>query len=398
MVATSIAILTQPAAALQAGSSISASSAFHGMALSSSRSHCGAHHARRIPTTLSLSDREIHEGLRLRAATLELEAAKREGPVVLDGKEAKNLYFRQFWKSRNLGGAKRSPSDSFAVPAGQPSDGDGGSSGTNSGDTDGLCNAAAAVAVDMTPPTHVQQAYYHRPLSAAASSPALDAQRGSWSDEELFTAASQYYELARALRGVSEVSATTLQPAAVPSLLTQMSNSFRDAMGQQPSGFLERAELKHSRAAMLALLILVVSDIIQGGSGGGSGDSWAIAALASLLQGSSGVAHAHAHARAAADSIPSLLAGMVAVAAAVEANLYFGNGQSLSAAVSSAADGFLRRAARTLAVITRPDAADAVTEEVVAGDGQRLARLARSAEVGHGRVAILAILALQYCM
>eukprot|EP00611_Tribonema_gayanum_P028149 TRINITY_DN7144_c0_g1_i1.p1 TRINITY_DN7144_c0_g1~~TRINITY_DN7144_c0_g1_i1.p1 ORF type:complete len:402 (+),score=85.30 TRINITY_DN7144_c0_g1_i1:126-1331(+) len=360
-------------------STMQLTAAFHGTPVSQHH-QCQHRRAGGVLRMSDISDRDLYQSLRNRKAQLEMEQAKDAPPfVVYDAKEAKSIYYSNFWKSRNLRKRKVTPSGGGAVVDDDEESGDEGGGMTSfsssqegaspDSDYEGPYLESSLKGAPETTSSRLSELkqlhYKASPQVRLASTTDTAASVHQWTDEELLAAYTHYYEMAKNLRGLEEVA--TAPVATSPSLMAQLQVAIDDALGGP--NFLERAEVKHSRAAMLALLGITINDLMSGSR---------------IFEPAAALAQAGGHA-----TLPTVLASMVAVAAALEANFFWGNGQTLEQKCSAAAGTAVSRVVRFLAAACEPRGQ--VSEEVVVGAGERLTVLARHAEVGHGRLAILAI-------
>jgi Chlorophyll A-B binding protein len=301
-----------------------------------------------------LSNNELHASLRRRLEEVKAIESNQElesEVSVYDLDAMKAQYYRSFWKAKNL---KRSD-DEEAVTA----DGGSSSSSEHSEDSSGLHTTECSVHdlkqlhIRRTRPRDdgISSSY----SSSSSSSSVDESLIYGWTPEELHTAYQSHYAMAAALRSVDNDA-----PAAVTAAAG--SSRFDWAALQQPD-FMARAEVKHMRVAIFAFIVCATRDCL------------------STFDVSTGFAHI--------DGLNSLLAVMVTAAAAAEANHFWGNGRSLEKQLEHK----LQQCASFVATLLPEKIAQQQQQRDSTQSPGQVAALARQAEVGHGRLAILYLLA-----
>jgi Chlorophyll A-B binding protein len=300
-----------------------------------------------------LSNSELHASLRRRLNEVKAIESNQEleSEVTLyDRQEMQAQYYRSFWKAKNL---KRS-SEEEAVTV------DSGSSSSSEHNEDSGSLQTECSVLDLKQ-LHIRRTRPTDDISSAYSSSSSSSTDESliygWSAEELHAAYQSHYAMAAAMRNIEDASVAA--PAATATAAVG-SSRFDWTSLQQPD-FMARAEVKHMRVAIFAFTVCATRDCL------------------STFDVSTGFAHI--------DGLNSLLAVMVTAAAAAEANHFWGNGRSLEKQLEQK----LLQCANFVTTLL-PEKITQQQQYSTQSPGQ-VAALARQAEVGHGRLAILYLLA-----
>jgi Chlorophyll A-B binding protein len=302
-----------------------------------------------------LSNSELHASLRRRlneAKAIESNQELESEVTLYDRQEMQAQYYRSFWKAKNL--KRSSEEEVVTVDSGSSSSSE---HNEDSGSLQTECSVhdLKQLHIRRTRPTDDISSAYSS--SSSSSSSTDESLIYGWSAEELHAAYQSHYAMAAALRNIEDAPVATPTAAAAA---VAGSSRFDWTSLQQPD-FMARAEVKHMRVAIFAFIVCATRDCL------------------STFDVSTGFAHI--------DGLNSLLAVMVTAAAAAEANHFWGNGRSLEKQLEQK----LLQCANFVATLL-PEKITQQQQYSVQSPGQ-VAALARQAEVGHGRLAILYLLA-----